>query len=322
MSPALRYIAMYLVFVCAMPAWAADGGASPDAGARAQPQSFTAEAPPAAHFGEPFPYTIQITHPAGEVYALPRSPELGEFDLVATEKHDAPSGEKVVTRFDLQLRAWTLGKKALPELSLEVQTAQGPTRLAIPGPTVDVVGEIPDGGEAELRDIAPPVQLPVRTYRLLVALAVGLAVFALAFFVARQLRRPKPVVVAPVVPIEPLEVRTRRALEALLAEDLAGQGRHRELYFRLSELVRRYLGERFGFDAIDLTTEELLTALRKRPTPGLDLPAFARSSLDADLVKFAKLQPDANACKASIDEALALVESSTRAVRTLPERPR
>lgn len=321
MSCRLRYIAICLVLGAA-PAWARDGGAGLDGGPQPMPQGVTVEAPRTARFGEPFAYTIQVIHPPGEVYALPRSPELGDFDLLSSEKHDGPSGEKVKTRFDLQLRAWTLGEKALPDLALEVLTAQGPARLAVPGPTVQVEGEIPDGGEATLRDIAPPVELPVRTYRLLVGLGVALAVFALAWLVLRHLRRPKPEVVAPPAVVEPLEVRTRRALEALLAEDLAGQGRQRELYFRLSELVRRYLGERFGFDAIDLTTEELLTALRKRPTPGLDTAAFARSSLDADLVKFAKLQPDANACKGSIDEALAMVESTTRAARAVPERPR
>lgn len=288
------------------PAAAADAGSNQPA-----PQSFSAEAPPTAGFGQVFPYTIRVTHPKGEVYALPREASFGDYDLVSSAKEDQPKGDAVVTVFNLQLRAWAVGKKAIPELSLEVTTAAGESTLKIPGPTVDVQGTLnPDGGELALRDIAAPVDLPVRTWRYLIALAIALGVGALAFIITKQLRKPKPAYVPPPVPPEPAHVRARKALEALLTEDLAGHGRQRELFFRLSEIERRYLGEVFGFDAIDLTTEELLTALRKRPTPGLDLTAFARDCQDADLVKFAKLQPDANACKAAVDAALARVDAT------------
>lgn len=316
----MRYVATYrallgaALLAMAAPALAEDGGARVDAGATQGPQSFTVEAPKAVKFGEPFPYTVRVTHAKGEVYALPRDPDLGEFDLATAQKQDLPNGQNVTTVFELQLRPWTVGKKNIPDLKLEVQSASGASSYTVPGPEVEVAGTLPDAGSEEaLRDIAPPVDIPVRTYRLLYALAVALGVGLLAYALMRYLRRPRPVVSAPLPPPEPLDVRARRALEALLAEDLAGKGRQRELYFRLSEIVRRYLGERFGFDALDLTTEELLAALRKRPTPGLDLAAFARESQEADLVKFAKLQPDANACKGSVDAAIAMVNATTAA---------
>ena len=64
-------------------------------------------------------------------------------------------------------------------------------------------------------------------------------------------------------------MRAREALDALRAEDLPGKGRVREFYFRLSEIVRGYLGERYGFDALESTTPELLESLRRLHTPGL-----------------------------------------------------
>ena len=325
----MRYIATYRIIatavavlaVCpaafaskAKPAKLAvvDAGASaPDAGV-AGPQNFSAEAPPKARFGETFPYVIRVSHAKGEVYALPREPDFGEYDLVSSDKKELPNGDQVTTVFNLQLRAWAVGQKAIPDLALEVTSAAGASKVTIPGPTVDVLGTIPpDAGDDEgMRDIAPPVDVPVRTWRLLIALAVALGVGILAYALMQYLKRPKPAVVIPAAPPEPAHLRAKRALEALLTEDLAGRGKQRELYFRLSEIVRRYLGERFGFDAIDLTTEELLAALRKRSTPGLDLSAFARECQEADLVKFAKLQPDANACKTSVDAAIAMVNAT------------
>ena len=127
----------------------------------------------------------------------------------------------------------------------------------------------------------------------------------------QYLKREKPVFVAPAPPAIPAHVRARRSLEALLSEDLPSRGKQREFYFRLSEVVRRYLGERFGFDGLDLTTEELLATLRTRPTPGLDFSGFKAFCEEADLAKFAKFQPDAAACKTSIDSALHLVQTTT-----------
>jgi hypothetical protein len=298
---------------------AVDAGPEAVDGGAPHPENFSVEAPPQVKFGEPFPFTVRVSHAKGEVYALPKSPDLGDFDLVSSEKRDQPDGDKVTTVFELQLRAWNVGKKAIPDLALEVQAAHGAGALSIPGPSVEVVGTLdPDGGGEALRDIAPPVDIPVRTYRLLVALAAILGAGALAYAVARQLKKPKPAIAAPALPPEPAHVRARKALEALLAEDLANQGRQRELYFRLSEIVRRYLGEHFGFDAIELTTEELLSALRRRPTPGLDLAAFANQCHQNDLVKFAKLEPDANVCKGSVDAALSLVQATHQASLPMP----
>ena len=255
---------------------------------------------------------IRVTHPKGEVYALPREPDFGEYDLVNAEKQELPNGDQVTSVFNLQMRAWAVGQKAIPDLALEVTGPNGASKVTIPGPTVDVIGTIPpDAGDSEgMRDIAPPVDVPVRTWRLLIALAVALGVGGLAYSVMQYLKRPKPVIAVAAAPPDPAHVRAKRALEALLSEDLAGRGKQRELYFRLSEIVRRYLGECYGFDALDLTTEELLGALRKRSTPGLDLTAFARECQEADLVKFAKLQPDMNACKTSVDAAIAMVQAT------------
>lgn len=294
-----------------------DGGAAllADGGAvLARPESFTSEAlPDHVELGKPFTCKVSITHPAGEVYALAATPELGDFDLVGHEKADAKgAGDKVVTTFTLTLEPWALGEKAVPDLTFEVQTPAGPTRMAVPGPFVTITGVLdPDGGaDTPLRDISPPVEMPVRTYRVFAWIAGVLAAFALGRWLLERSRRPKaekPIVAVYVPP----EQSARESLHALMAEDLPGQGRQREFHFRLSEITRRYLGLRFGFDALDLTTPELLSALRVRSTPGLDLRRFEAMCTESDLCKFARLQPEPSACKEQLQATLSLVEATT-----------
>ena len=40
--------------------------------------------------------------------------------------------------------------------------------------------------------------------------------------------------------------------------------RHAEYFDRVSDAVRGYLGARFGFDGLESTSDEILTALRKQ----------------------------------------------------------
>ena len=62
--------------------------------------------------------------------------------------------------------------------------------------------------------------------------------------------------------------------------------------------------------ALDLTTRELLEELRDRHTPGLEHGTLAQLLHDADLVKFARLNPSDDACSKAINGAFALVEAT------------
>ena len=53
-------------------------------------------------------------------------------------------------------------------------------------------------------------------------------------------------------------------LDALAKENLPGKGEFKLYYFRLSEIVRGYLGELYKIEALESTTPELLAALRSR----------------------------------------------------------
>jgi hypothetical protein len=266
------------------------------------------------HLGTAFGYTVNVTRPKGEVVSLPKGLDLGDFDLVQSSKEEAPHGDTTTTSLHLMLQGWALGPKKLPTLPLSVESQGKVSTLEVPGIEVELVGDLdPDGGaEAPLRDIAPPIDLQVRTYRIFAWAAGALAMLLAGIYAYRFATREKPI--EPILkPLEPAHVRAQKALAELLAEDLPGQMRQREFYFRLSEIVRRYLGERFGFDAIDLTTEELLSALRTRQTPGLDFIGFEALCREADLAKFARFQPDVGACKTSIDAAFAIVTATTAA---------
>jgi len=123
-------------------------------------------------------------------------------------------------------------------------------------------------------------------------------------------RRPKPVP-PPAPKRPPWEVALEELFDVRIAQ-LVEQERYAEHFDRVSDAVRRYLGARYGFDGLETTTTEAMTALRRVAPQYLlkDVESFLEN---ADLVKFAKLVPSAAECH----DALSSAESLVR--RTIPE---
>ena len=150
------------------------------------------------------------------------------------------------------------------------------------------------------------------TYVALIAMAVG-ALLATLFGLWR--RRPKQLPPPP-PPRPPWEV----AIEGLYDvrhSGLLGEQRFAEFYDRVSDILRRYLGDRYGYDGLESTTREALGALRRVAIPLEVLLKIQEFMQDADLVKFARRTPTEAECASAIERAESLV-SQTRPVVAPP----
>lgn len=281
--------------------------------------------------GEPFTYELTITHAKNERWELVPPTDLGAFEFVDQERDRKDGKDASVTTFKLKLQLFELGQKEIPPVQFSVSTDKGVQRYTAKGGVlVEGVSSLPkdaeDKGEA-LYGLKPNADVPIPSYRLVWVLLATIAGLALAYAIYKYLKRPRPVVVPPAPPPKPLDVRTLAALDALKAEDLPNTGRAREFYFRLSEIVRGYLGERFNFEALECTGSELVTAARGLNAQGLSLDALSRFVQDSDLAKYAKAEPTVDACNASLQYAYRLVHDTwsppapTPAAKT-PDAPR
>jgi hypothetical protein len=203
----------------------------------------------------------------------------------------------------------------LPPLPITIARASGdlitlctePHRIVIEDPT------------SSTPNAKPRPNPPARSQReewtfLKQALGVGalaLVVGALlAFLIGRWLKRPRPVPPPP-PPRPPWEV-ALEALHDLRHAGLTREGRFAEHFDRVSDIVRRYLGDRYGFDGLECTTREMLYELR-RTTPRIPvLDECERFLRQADLVKFARLTPTEPECTAAVADAELVIE------RTVP----
>lgn len=290
--------------------------AEPDGGLAPPFQLSVRLSPEKVKLGEPTTLEVLVAHEPGQRYELKTPGDLGDFDYLGQERSRVDGADRSTTTLKIKLSAFQLGQLDTPNLELEVTSADGVVTLPVPRAKLEVVSSLPADAQtkgANLYDVKPPEEVPVRTWRLLYILAGLLALAALGYLINKYLQRPKPAAVVNLPPPEPLHVRATKALDALAAENLPGKGEFKPYYFRLSEIVRGYLGELYGFEALESTTPELLAALRARTTPGLpmnDLVAFAESS---DFVRYAKQEPSLEQCKADLELAYRIIHSTQAA---------
>jgi hypothetical protein len=267
--------------------------------------------PPQVRIGEPFTYEVVITHPKDQRYELALPKEPGDFELLDQTRNRKDGADSATTTFGVRMSAFALGKVAVPELKFDVATPEGPKQFTLDGREVEVAATLPpeaEGQGAELFDYQPPQEVPIRSWRLVLALLAALATALLAWALMRWWKnRPKHVVVEPP---QPLDVRTRRALDALKAENLPARGLVKDHYFRLSEIIRGYLGERYGFEALECTSSELMAALRKLHAPGLPEDALMRFVSESDMVKYARAESSPEACRDALAFGYTLIDKT------------
>lgn len=138
---------------------------------------------------------------------------------------------------------------------------------------------------------------------IIVILAVGAFIYAMRRYKKQGSllpKKPEP------TPFE----EAMSSLSQLKEQKLWEQGMEKEYYTDLTEILRRYLYRRFGINAIEMTSRQILHALSKNEETK-DKRTYFRKILDmADFVKFAKVRPLPDDNVASYDNAVRFVQET------------
>jgi hypothetical protein len=251
--------------------------------------------------GDQLKYIITIDQPAGLNLTLPvlkdslcKNIEIisgPDFDSSAVTAGRIKITEKyLITSFDS-------GLYQIPPAFAEMKNENGLKRFYSDYTQLEVmrVKIAPADTTAKIYDIIKPYGAPVTIGEILpwVLLAVVLAVviwFAVKFF--RKLKKKEKGVEVIVNP-DPAHVIAFRELENLRQAKLWQNGEVKYYYTRLTEILRRYLENRFRVFSLELTSSETLDALlRTGFKKDASYNLLKGILLGADLVKFAKYNPE------------------------------
>jgi large-conductance mechanosensitive channel len=112
-------------------------------------------------------------------------------------------------------------------------------------------------------------------------------------------------------PPEKAHEKALRLLSELKEKQYMQQGKGKEYFTEMSDIVRTYLEERFGITAMEQTTDELLSLLKKQTDSKAELrkirPELKLILRTADLAKFAKANPLPDEYEASYAAALEVI---------------
>jgi hypothetical protein len=161
----------------------------------------------------------------------------------------------------------------------------------------------------DIRDIKP-LALLKRSYTLLIALSIaGLLLLVILlggiYFYRTRYRKSK------VPPPRPAHELALEELDRLQKEGLIARGIYKEHYFKVSDIFRRYLENRFHFHAVEKTTEEILPEILSLKECDQMVKGSAKNFLyHTDLVKFAKYIPDTEEVDREHQEAVNFINDT------------
>lgn len=117
-------------------------------------------------------------------------------------------------------------------------------------------------------------------------------------------------------PVPPYQLAMQR-LENLRERNLWQNGQEKEYYTRLTDILRDYLQGRFGINAMEMTTQQIIRVLNDNDATRMPNERMKRILEIADFVKFAKVRPLPDDNHRSMAEAVQFVEE-TKPVEVVP----
>jgi hypothetical protein len=274
--------------------------------------------------GDPVHLTLEVTHPAGYQVVIPKLEQgWGPFEVrgqsqATTEAND--DGTET-TRQTVEVTLFDLGEFETPPLHLMIGDGSGQVVEEVaPSVRLAVTPTLAEDDMA-LRDIKPQAGLAVPPVWPWIAGALFAAAAAAigGWWLYRRWRGEPAFCLPRAVDNRPPWQIAYDELVRIEGLGLVEQGRFKEYYTLVTDCLRAYLEAQFDLSVFDRTTSELRPVLRRSELAADHARGFLDLFMASDLVKFAKLTPDAREAGQLTGQARQLVQATGPAPE--PETP-
>lgn len=282
--------------------------------------SFEADLPNVS-FADEVTLTLEVTYPEDYSAVVHRLPERWGPAFEVREQSPAQTvsnddGTKTTSQ-TIRVVAFGRGTIQTPDLPISVRGPGGTVEQASPLPVEIIVGSVLPGPDAELEDIRPQADIstPLLEQPESRAAAAVIAVAALAllgYLLYRRFRGQDGADLQVVDTRTPWEIAIDE-LDRIERLDLPEDGRFKHHYTLVADTMRvyvqaMYLRDVSPVDAIDMTTDEIWTALKRSSLNYEDARLVNELFQEADIVKFAKFTPSVTQSYETSGQARYIVE--------------
>ena len=246
----------------------------------------------------------------------------GRIELLKDGKLDtlAVKNGRYHLRKSYRLTSFEPAEYHFDSLAMLCGSLRGLDTLIAPNELVLEVAMMPvDTAQKTIYDIKQPLPMPVKVAEFAGYAGLGLVIAAIiagvALLIVRALRKKDNPDGAK--PKEPAHIVAIRSLEALANQKLWQNGKIKEYYSRLTEILREYLEGRFGVSAMEMTSDEIAAAMKSLSLTKKQLTALGELLMESDLVKFAKHTPAAEYHEEAYTAVYYFVEESKEVAETV-----
>lgn len=259
-------------------------------------------------------YTVLIRHkPEIKVTSKITSEHLSDFeikDIKDIEPYDE-DGILVEGR-NFVITAYSLGEYVIQGQTIKYLTPENEEKtistndIYIKVETVDATRT----AESDIRGIKGVVALEKNYWPLITVIAV-LVLAALIYLFIRARKKKIEEKITEKVLLSPHE-EAYQALNRLKESDLLKQGRIKEFYIAVSEIIRRYIERRYEVPAVEMTTYEIRQSLKQQKIDDEIRRIISLFLAECDLVKFAKYRPEAMEILKTHEQGVKIVDSTKK----------
>lgn len=274
--------------------------------------------------GDLVTYSVIVTrNPEVQVEMPELGANLGAFEIRDYTMHEPISDDgKLVERVDYLISTFDVGEFEIPPLSFYFSIPPDSTKHELKTRKLKVRVESLKPSEAgDIRDVKNPLALPRDFKKWIIWGSIGFAALVLiaaSIYIWRRKKAGKGLLPDKVEPPRPAHEVALEELAALKESSLLPEGKVKEFYIRISEIIRRYIEGCYFIIAMELTTFELVENLKRSEIPLDESELIHEFLANCDMVKFAKYKPTDAENAAIVDKAFEIIER-TKLVYVEPE---
>lgn len=264
--------------------------------------------------GDKIKYEVLVRYRGDVTIQFPELEQIGVFTVKKTGGIKEPEREKddyfVIKRYYV-LTTYEIGRQITPRLKIKYKDAHGENEVTTNEIIIDVKGVMKEGETAgDIKDIVPPMGISTNFTRLIIWVAAGLGILLIGGSIYWLIGNRKKQQKFEYIYRTPHEI-AYEMLKNLLKEDLLAKGLAKEYYYRINDILRHYIENRFSLLAPERTTEEFLEEMAHTDKLEDNHKVLVQEFLEhCDMVKYAKYKPSRIEAKETYNLAKRLIDET------------
>ncbi len=255
---------------------------------------------------------LEVRAESGYRAELPSFGEkLSEFGIVDYRNFQPELAERgeIVTKRLYVLEPFLSGEYKIPPMEVRFFSEGDSIANIVESDTISILVKSLIGADTvslSINEIVPPIPYPWDARAVVIVSCCILVAIASAalFFKYRRIGEK-------IVPPLPAHEKAYLALKKLLESGLLDEKKYREFAAEVTDILRRYIEDRFGLKAPERTTEEFLVeASFGLPVTSQQKELLKDFLMYGDLVKFAALEPSPDDLKGLFDTCKDFIEAT------------